>query len=94
MSKDRQPSSRAGQVLLRSLQERGMSQRALAEHLDVSPAYVSSLVSGKKSLSPPTADRVASVMAMAPQEVLGLHRAAAQDQGFRLDLPDDFDDPQ
>lgn len=93
MSKTTPPSNLAGQAILRSLQKRGMSQRALAEQLDVSPAYVSSLLSGKKSLSPPTADKVATVMAMASAEATGLHRAAAQDQGFRLDLPDDFDDP-
>ena len=87
------PPTEVGKTLTRSLQERGLSQKALAERLDVSAAYVSAIVSGKKSLSPPTADRVAQVLALAPTESVALHRAAALDQGFRLDLPDDFDDP-
>lgn len=87
------PSTEVGQALLRSLDSRGLTQKVLAERLDVSPAYVSALVSGKKTLSPPTADRVATALAMAPSESVALHRASALDQGFRLDLPEDFDDP-
>lgn len=91
MTKD--SSSHAGRAITRSLVEHGLSQKALAERLDVSPAYVSALVSGKKPLSPPTAERVSAALSLSAGASVALHRAAALDQGFRLDLPDDFDDP-
>jgi len=87
------PSTEAGQAIQRSLDARGWTQKELATRLDVSQAYVSALVSGKKPLSPPTANRVAGAMALSGAESVALHRAAARDQGFQLDLPDDFDDP-
>ena len=87
------PKTRVGTVLDENLRARGLSQRALADLLDVSPAYVSGLVLGKKTLSASTADKVAQALNLSSVESGTLHRAAAQDMGFRLDLPDDFDDP-
>lgn len=88
------PKKNVGQTLDESLRSRGLSQRDLAERLDVSAAYVSALVSGKKTLSASTADRLVGALSLNQEETVSLHRAAAMDMGFRLDLPDDFDEPK
>jgi transcriptional regulator with XRE-family HTH domain len=84
------PNTESGKVLLRALEEKGLSQKTLADELNVSQAYVSALTSGRKTMSPGTADKIATALALSPTETTSLHRAAARDQGFRLDLPDGF----
>ena len=79
-----------GRALLRALGTRSLSQKALAEALDVSPAYVSAVVRGKKAVSAPTVEKMAAALSLAPEESRALHRAAARDHGFRLDLPEDW----
>ena len=82
--------SRFGQALDELLVARSIRQSHLADDLGVTRAYVSALTTGKK---PASADRVAMVSAaldLTPQEDQALHKAAALDAGFRLDLPDDF----
>lgn len=80
----------AGRELLRALEARSLSQKALAEALDVSPAYVSAVVRGKKAVSAPTVEKVSAALSLDAVEARALHRAAARDHGFRLDLPDDW----
>lgn len=80
----------AGRELLRALDARSLSQKALAEALDVSPAYVSAVVRGKKAVSAPTVQKMSAALSLDPIEERALHRAAARDHGFRLDLPEDW----
>lgn len=80
----------AGDALRELMKDRSVSQTELAAQLDVSQAYVSSIVRGTKNMSPSTIDKAASVLKASEQARVRLHRAAALDQGFHLDLPDDF----
>lgn len=82
--------TRAGEALRELMKERSVSQTELATQLDVSQAYVSSIVRGTKNMSPSTIDKAAGVLGASDHVRVRLHRAAALDQGFHLDLPDDF----
>jgi transcriptional regulator with XRE-family HTH domain len=75
-----------GKALARQLDKRNTSQRSLASATGTSPSYVNHLLSGRKSVSPKWADLVADVMQLEPLERQELHRAAAIDAGFKLDL--------
>lgn len=81
-----------GTELARLLDERGMKQRALAEQIDTSSAYVSSISTGKRHVSPTRVDSIAKAINASEGDISRLHRAAASDMGFQLDLPDDFDE--
>ena len=82
--------SRFGEVLEEALQARCLRQINLAESLGVSGAYLSGLTTGSKSVTADRVTQVSSVLDLTPDEDRKLHRAAALDAGFRLDLPDDY----
>lgn len=82
--------AKAPEFLRSLLDANGTRQKDLAQRLDVSPAYVSAVVSGQKSLSAETATRMSAALNLSHQDSVRLHRAAAQDMGFNLELPDDF----
>ena len=86
------PHSRFGAELDRVLDARAVTTSAAARTLGTSAAYLSSVRNGTKKISPTRIDQLASAFALDPDEAARLHRAAARDAGFRLDLPDDFDD--
>jgi plasmid maintenance system antidote protein VapI len=79
-----------GELLDRIMLRRGLRAARLAEALGVTPSYLSALVTGAKPVSPDRVDDIARAIAAAPEERTSLHRAAARDMGFRLDLPEDF----
>lgn len=80
-------------VVLRDvLHETGVRQKDLSASLEVSGAYISSLYNGSKIASASTVEKIASALPVTDRQRVKLHRAAAADNGFRLDLPDDFDD--
>lgn len=82
--------SKVGVELQKYLDARSMLQADLAEQLEVSPAYVSSISTGTKKLSAKGVESFSKALNLSAEEEVGLHRAAACDQGFKLDLPDDF----
>ncbi len=82
--------SRFGEVLTEALRQRNMKQASLADSIGVSAAYVSSITSGRRMVSPARIDDIAQKCSFTDNEVSKLHRAAALDAGFKLDLPDDF----
>lgn len=84
--------SKFGEELDRLLSERGMNQKSLAQQIDTSPAYVSSITTGVRNVSPSRVSSIAQAIGAESQDMSKLHRAAAMDMGFQLDLPDDFDD--
>ncbi len=51
---------------------------------------MSQFIKGRKLASGAQVDRLAEALGLPPSERTRLHRAAARDAGFRLDLPDDF----
>lgn len=72
------------------LEDHGLSQVALAATLGTSASYVSAVMKGKKTLSPQRIDEISDTIGLNAAERVRLHRTAAQDRGFRLDLPEDF----
>ncbi len=79
-----------GRALAEALDRFGLTQAQVAHRLGNSPAYVSQLVKGRKLASGPQVDRLAEALGLPSAERTRLHRAAARDAGFRLELPDDF----
>lgn len=77
-----------------ALSARQMGQKGLAEQMGTSVQYVSAIASGKKRVSPSRIDDIAGILQLDDVRRSALHRAAAADLGFRLDLPEDFTDPQ
>jgi len=71
-------------------QSRSLTQKSVAEAAGTSAAYVSQIYSGKKTAGPKTVDTLADVMNASDQERSQMHRAAAADAGFKIELPDDF----
>ncbi len=69
---------------------RGLRQVDMAERLDVTSSYVSSISTGMKFVSPQRIESIAQKLDASEDEVQRMHRAAALDMGFKLDLPDDF----
>jgi plasmid maintenance system antidote protein VapI len=75
-----------GKALAEQLSSRQLRQNDLANATGVTPGYVNRLVRGKIKASPAWADLVADVTKASEQERLKLHRAAASDRGYQLDL--------
>lgn len=69
-----------------ALTERSMSQASLADNLDISSAYISKVLSGHRSPSAKWVDLVADSLQVSPERRVEMHRAAAKDLGFKLDL--------
>ncbi|MBT28049.1 MAG: hypothetical protein CMO01_00200 [Thalassobius sp.] len=78
--------ARLGDILARH----DRTQSSVASGMGVTNAYISALRTGKKGVSAATVDSLADNIGATPDERVSLHRAAAVDAGFRLDLPDDF----
>ncbi|MFX4299938.1 helix-turn-helix domain-containing protein [Pseudosulfitobacter pseudonitzschiae] len=66
------------------------SRSDLASRMGTSRAYVSGLTTGTKHASARTAEDIAETLGVSPAEKIELHRAAALDAGFKLELPKDF----
>jgi len=75
-----------GEALARQLAKRGTNQRTLAFSVGTTPSYVNHVIAGRKMASPQFADKVADTLGLPKAERVGLHRAAARDAGFKLDL--------
>lgn len=65
-------------------------QTDLSAALGTSTSYVNALKTGKKAAAAPTVDRIADALGACHADRVRLHRAAARDAGFKLDLPDGF----
>ncbi len=84
--------SRFGEELDRILESQGKKQKDLADKIATSTAYVSSIATGKRNVSPGRATAIGEALGADVAQMSRLHRAAALDAGFRLDLPEDFDE--
>jgi len=90
MVKNNKNNTEFGKSLSKILNCYSSNQSSLARDMGVSRAYVSSICNGTKSVSPNKIDEISNFLGMTEEEQIKLHRAAAKDQGFKLDLPDDF----
>lgn len=76
-----------GGLVLDLMSNSGVNQPQVAETLGVSTQYVNKLTTGRQKPSPEWVDLIASAVAATDEQRVELHRAAAEDHGFRLDLP-------
>lgn len=85
-NKRRAPRTAFGSTVARYLDEKRATQADIAACSGFTPQNVSRVVSGQRRATPRWADLVADVLALQAGEREELHRAAAHDQGFKLDL--------
>ena len=72
------------------LKRHDMTQSSVAKAIGSSRSYVSQVIVGKKLAGPNTVESMAKAINATDKERQALIRAAADDAGFRIDLPDDF----
>lgn len=84
------PDTEFGRLFSEALERRGKSRTEISKKIGTSLAYVSALSVGAKFATSSTVDRLADALELDDVERVRLHRAAARDAGFKLDLPDDF----
>jgi hypothetical protein len=82
----RRRSNTFGSSLNRWLSEADLSQSGLARSTGTSIAYTNQLIRGRKRPSPEWIDLVAKTLKLSERKRVELHRAAARDLGFDLDL--------
>jgi transcriptional regulator with XRE-family HTH domain len=82
--------SNFGTTLEQTLRAADMKQTDICDLIGTSRAYVSGIVTGSKSVTASTVDKIADALKADEATRVKMHRAAAIDQGFKLDLPDDF----
>jgi hypothetical protein len=82
----RRRSNTFGTSLSRWLSEADLSQSGLARATETSIAYTNQLITGRKRPSPEWIDLVAKTLKLSERKRIELHRAAARDLGFDLDL--------
>jgi ribosome-binding protein aMBF1 (putative translation factor) len=75
-----------GTAVSAALTERRMSQHDLADAIGKSVAYTNQTMTGRKSASPQWVNLVAETLKLSLKERVALHRAAAKDQGYEIDL--------
>lgn len=85
------PKTAFGAALGKKLRSANLSQSALATDLGVSRAYVSSICTGAKTVSPQMVDKIAGALSLSQKDINRLHSSAARDMGFRIDLPEEDD---
>lgn len=79
--------TQAGELLRAKLAPKGEGATArLAEAVNVSPQYLSMFVTGARPVPPSWLDTMAQALELTPEERQDLHRRAARDAGFKVDL--------
>jgi len=63
-----------------------MTQLDLTKAVGKHPAYTNQVLTGGRRPSPEYVDLVANALGLSDKERVALHRAAAHDHGFKLDL--------
>ena len=75
-----------GRSVSNALAELDLTQGDLSEMLGRNPKYVNQTMTGYRKPAPYWVDLVANVLELTPKERAKLHRDAALDNGFKLDL--------
>lgn len=76
----------AGGLIKGYLTDRSVTLSALAKDIGVSRVNLSVAANGRRHLSSSWADMIATGLGLNEEERADLHRAAARDNGFRIDL--------
>lgn len=75
-----------GEALDKVLSAHQVSNAALASGVGVDPAHLHRQRFGSRYVSGPYVDQISSTLGLNDRETTELHRAAAKDAGFKLDL--------
>jgi transcriptional regulator with XRE-family HTH domain len=75
-----------GASVSRKLAEARMTQSDLAKNTSQSTAYVNQIITGRKKPLPEWIDLIADALNLTDKERVQLHRTAAQERGYKLDL--------
>lgn len=76
----------AGEALTALLSSRSTSQYAAAKVANTSQSYLNQVVNGERLASAAWLDTIATALGLTDEERAKLHRAAARDHGFKIDL--------
>lgn len=85
MSK-RAPKTSFGLEVSASLAMRNLGQTDLANQLGKSVSYVNQTLTGKSPVNGDWVDLVANALDVSPERRAEMHRAAAKDAGFKIEL--------
>ncbi|EYD75336.1 hypothetical protein Rumeso_03096 [Rubellimicrobium mesophilum DSM 19309] len=80
------PATETAQALGEILAGRGLSQYRAAKMAETSQPYLNQVATGRRKASAEWIDLIANALDLSPEESERLHRAAAKDHGFRIDL--------
>lgn len=75
-----------GAVVSKNLTTASWTQLDLANNTGASLAYMNQMMTGRRRPSAEWADLIADTMRLSDRQRVQLHRAAARDVGFKLDL--------
>ena len=75
-----------GRLVSDKLTASSMTQRDLSERTGLSQPYVNQVITGARRPDASWADLVADTLKLPRKDRAELHRAAAKDHGFKLDL--------
>ncbi|WP_218014061.1 helix-turn-helix domain-containing protein [Rubellimicrobium roseum] len=80
------PATETAQALGEILAGRDLSQARAAKLAGTSQPFLNQVATGRRKPSAEWVDLIAAALALSPEESERLHRAAAKDHGFRIDL--------
>ncbi len=83
---ERGPKTRLAASLGDILAERGLSQASAAARANISQPYFNQVAKGRRRASAEWIETVANALGLGEEERAELHRAAARDHGFKIDL--------
>jgi plasmid maintenance system antidote protein VapI len=78
--------SNFGEVVSNALTTSNSTASSLAQGMSTTQAHVSQMMTGARGVTPKWADLVADTLKLQVQQRAELHRAAALDKGYKLDL--------
>lgn len=82
--------SKFAEAFSSALKSHNLRAADAATTMSVSRSYVAAVARGDKKVGPERIDSMSEALGFTQEETRKLHRAAAIDAGFKLDLPDDF----
>lgn len=80
------PATETAAALGAILAERSVSQYRASKLAGISQPYMNQIATGRRRASAEWIDLVSNALNLTPEERQNLHRAAAKDHGFKIDL--------
>lgn len=86
MSTTSNSNAQTSAALKAALEASGLNQNDLADKIGASQPYVNQMLNGARPAAPEWLDLIAKAMNLSNKQRVTLHRAAARDKGFDIDL--------